>query len=113
VPATAVTTAPAASTEHGKTEGTLRSHQATFQELDFTQSSLKLAKTPRAKSVLDSGWGLLKMQLQYKGQQARRSRHREKHHASVFQLRLPHGAQGSETACCKDVGLRAIGMTTG
>ena len=35
-------------------------------------SSLKLAKTPMAKSVLDSGWGLLKMQLQYKGQQAGR-----------------------------------------
>ena len=33
-------------------------------------SSLKLAKTPMAKSVLDSGWGLLKMQLRYKGQQA-------------------------------------------
>ena len=27
------------STQHGKTEGTLRSHQATFQELDFTQTS--------------------------------------------------------------------------
>jgi putative transposase len=35
-------------------------------------SSLKLAKTRMAKSVLDSGWGLLKMQLQYKGQQAGR-----------------------------------------
>jgi putative transposase len=36
-------------------------------------SSLKLAKTGMAKSVLDSGWGLLKTQLQYKGQQAGRS----------------------------------------
>jgi putative transposase len=35
-------------------------------------SSLKLAKTRMAKSVLDSGWGLLKMQLRYKGQQAGR-----------------------------------------
>jgi putative transposase len=35
-------------------------------------SSLRLAKTRMAKSVLDSGWGLLKMQLQYKGQQAGR-----------------------------------------
>jgi putative transposase len=35
-------------------------------------SSLKLAKTPMAKSVLDAGWGMLKTQLQYKGQQAGR-----------------------------------------
>jgi IS605 OrfB family transposase len=33
-------------------------------------SSPKLAKTRMAKSVLDSGWGMLKTQLQYKGQQA-------------------------------------------
>jgi putative transposase len=36
-------------------------------------SSLKLAKTRMAKSVLDAGWGTLKAQLQYKGQQAGRS----------------------------------------
>ena len=36
-------------------------------------SSLKLAKTRMAKSVLDAGWGQLKTQLQYKGQQAGRS----------------------------------------
>jgi putative transposase len=36
-------------------------------------SSLKLAKTQMAKSVLDAGWGMLKTQLQYKGQQAGRS----------------------------------------
>jgi IS605 OrfB family transposase len=36
-------------------------------------SSLKLAKTRMAKSVLDAGWGMLKTQLQYKGQQASRS----------------------------------------
>jgi IS605 OrfB family transposase len=35
-------------------------------------SSLKLSRTRMAKSVLDAGWGLLKMQLQYKGQQAGR-----------------------------------------
>ncbi len=35
-------------------------------------SSLKLAKTPMAKAVLDAGWGMLKAQLQYKGQQAGR-----------------------------------------
>ena len=36
-------------------------------------SSLKLVKTRMAKSVLDAGWGMLKTQLQYKGQQAGRS----------------------------------------
>jgi putative transposase len=36
-------------------------------------SSAKLVKTRMAKSVLDSGWGTLKTQLQYKGQQAGRS----------------------------------------
>jgi putative transposase len=35
-------------------------------------SSLKLVKTKMAKSVLDSGWGILKAQLQWKGQQAGR-----------------------------------------
>jgi putative transposase len=35
-------------------------------------SSPKLARTRMAKSVLDSGWGMLRMQLQYKGQQAGR-----------------------------------------
>jgi len=36
-------------------------------------SSLKLAKTRMAKSVLDAGWGILKTQVHYKGQQAGRS----------------------------------------
>ena len=36
-------------------------------------SSLQLARTRMAKSVLDAGWGLLEKQLQYKGQQAGRS----------------------------------------
>jgi IS605 OrfB family transposase len=36
-------------------------------------SSLKLAKTRMAKAVLDSGWGMLKAQLQYKGKHAGRS----------------------------------------
>jgi IS605 OrfB family transposase len=36
-------------------------------------SSVKLAKTRMAKSVLDAGWGKLKTQLHYKGQQAGRS----------------------------------------
>jgi putative transposase len=36
-------------------------------------SSLKLVKTRLAKSVLDAGWGMLKTQLQYKGEHAGRS----------------------------------------
>jgi IS605 OrfB family transposase len=36
-------------------------------------SSLKLVKTRMAKSVLDSGWGLLKQMLLYKGEHAGRS----------------------------------------
>jgi transposase len=35
-------------------------------------SSLRLAKTRMAKSVLDAGWGMLKTQLQYKGEYASR-----------------------------------------
>jgi len=35
-------------------------------------SSLKLVKTPFAKGVLDSGWGMLKRMLQYKGEHAGR-----------------------------------------
>jgi IS605 OrfB family transposase len=35
-------------------------------------SSRRLARTRMAKSVLDAGWAMLKTQLQYKGQQARR-----------------------------------------
>lgn len=36
-------------------------------------SSPKLARTPLAKGVLDSGWGMLKRMLQYKGEHAGRS----------------------------------------
>ena len=36
-------------------------------------SSAKLVKTRKSKSALDAGWGMLKTQLQYKGQQAGRS----------------------------------------
>jgi putative transposase len=36
-------------------------------------SSLKLIKTRMAKSVLDSGWGILRTQLMYKGRWASRS----------------------------------------
>ena len=54
-------------------------HQFTRNIVDRYQSiyigdvsSSKLVKTRMAKSVLDSGWGMLKTQLQYKGQQAGR-----------------------------------------
>ena len=36
-------------------------------------SSVKLARTRMAKAVLDSGWGLLRTQLQVKGEHAGRS----------------------------------------
>lgn len=36
-------------------------------------SSTRLTKTRMAKSVLDAGWGMLRNQLQYKGQQAGRT----------------------------------------
>ena len=46
---------------------------ATYQTINIGDvSSLKLAKTRMAKSVLDAGWGMLKAQLHYKGQQAGR-----------------------------------------
>jgi putative transposase len=45
----------------------------TYQTINIGDvSSLQLAKTRMAKSVLDAGWGMLKTQLQYKGQQAGR-----------------------------------------
>jgi len=46
----------------------------TYQKISVGDvSSLKLAKTRMAKSVLDSGWGLLKRFLQYKGECAGRT----------------------------------------
>ena len=57
-------------------------------------SSLKLAKTRMAKSVLDAGWGMLKTFLQYKGQQAGRCVEivsEKKHNANMQQLQGPHG----------------------
>ena len=46
---------------------------ATYQTINIGDvSSLSLAKTRMAKSVLDAGWGMLKTQLQYKGRQAGR-----------------------------------------
>jgi IS605 OrfB family transposase len=46
---------------------------ATYQTINIGDvSSLSLAKTRMAKSVLNAGWGMLKTQLHYKGQQAGR-----------------------------------------
>ena len=45
-----------------------------YQTIDIGDvSGRKLARTRMAKSVLDSGWGLLKAQLQYKGENAGRN----------------------------------------
>jgi putative transposase len=46
---------------------------STYQTINIGDvNSLSLAKTRMAKSVLDAGWGMLKTQLHYKGQQAGR-----------------------------------------
>ena len=63
-------------------------------------SSLTLAKTRLAKSVLDSGWGMLKAQLQYKGPAAGRSvqivseRHTSVTCSSCGALSGPRGVNG-------------------
>ena len=63
-------------------------------------SSLSHAKTRMAKSVLDSGWGLLKAQLQYKGQWAGRSvrivneSHTSRTCSSCWSLTGPKGVNG-------------------
>jgi IS605 OrfB family transposase len=45
----------------------------TYQNITIGDvNSIRLTKTRMAKSVLDAGWGILKTQLQYKGQQAGR-----------------------------------------
>jgi putative transposase len=45
----------------------------TYQRITIGDvSALQLVKTRMAKAVLDAGWGMLKTQLQYKGQQALR-----------------------------------------
>jgi IS605 OrfB family transposase len=54
-------------------------------------SSLKLAKTKMAKSVLDSGWGMLKNFLDYKSQvgcQVVLSRQRKLHQRHLFFVRI-------------------------
>jgi putative transposase len=60
----------------------------------------RMVKTRMAKSVLDAGWGMLKAQLQYKGQQAGRSvqvvseRNTSRTCSSCGSLSGPHGVNG-------------------
>jgi putative transposase len=72
-------------------------------------SSLNLAQTRMAKSVLDSGWGMLKTQLVYKGQQAGRcvqvvsERDTSRSCSSCGSLSGPHGVNGLRVrrwVCC-------------
>ena len=82
-------------------------HQFSRQIVDQYQkivvgdvSSPRLVKTRMAKSVLDSGWGMLKTMLQYKGQQAGRSvqivseRNTSRTGSSCGSLSGPHGVNG-------------------
>jgi IS605 OrfB family transposase len=55
---------------HKFTTGIVRQYQAIVVG---DVSAPQLAKTRMAKSVLDSGWGMLRTQLQYKGHQAGRT----------------------------------------
>jgi IS605 OrfB family transposase len=63
-------------------------------------SSLPLTQTRMAKSVLDSGWGMLRTQLHYKGQQAGRcvqvvsERNTSRTCSSCGSLTGPHGVNG-------------------
>ncbi len=63
-------------------------------------SSLKLVKTRMAKAVLDCGWGMLKAQLQYKGEHAGRcvqvvsERNTSRTCSSCGSLSGPQGANG-------------------
>lgn len=74
-------------------------------------SSLRLAKTRMAKSVLDSGWGMLKTMLQYKGHQAGcivevvDERYTTQACADCGSLT---GAERAFRSCCKRVDLRGL-----
>ena len=72
-------------------------------------SSTQLVKTRMAKSVLDSGWGMLKTMLQYKGQQAGRivqiasERYTSSSCSSCGSLSGPRGVNGLPVrlwVCC-------------
>ena len=72
-------------------------------------SSLQLVKTRMAKSVLDSGWGMLRVMLQYKGQQAGRivqivsERNTSRTCSSCGSLSGPQGVNGLRVRhwmCC-------------
>ena len=71
-----------------------------YQKIVVGDVSPRLVKTRMAKSVLDSGWGMLKTMLQYKGQQAGRSvqivseRNTSRTCSSCGSLTGPHGVNG-------------------
>jgi IS605 OrfB family transposase len=75
-------------------------------------SSLKLVKTRMAKSVLDSGWGMLKTFLEYKSQQAARTfevvneRHTSVTCSTCGALSGPRGVNGLTVRAwiCRDCG---------
>jgi IS605 OrfB family transposase len=75
-------------------------------------SSTQLVKTRMAKSVLDAGWGMLKVQLQYKCQQAGRSfeivseRNTSRSCSSCGSLSGPRGVNGLRIRrwICRDCG---------
>lgn len=75
-------------------------------------SSPKLARTRMAKSVLDSGWGMLRTQLLYKGQQAGRSvevvneKYTSRACSQCGSLSGPHGLRQLVVRewCCSDCG---------
>ena len=75
-------------------------------------SDAQLVKTRMAKSVLDSGWGMLKTMLQYKGQQAGRTvqisseRYTSRSCSSCGSLSGPRGVNGLRIRrwICRDCG---------
>jgi putative transposase len=71
-------------------------------------SSLRLAKTRMAKSVLDAGWGHAQSAIAVQGpagRQMRSSGQRTKHNANMQQLRISNGTHRSGHARCKDLGV--------
>jgi transposase len=77
-------------------------------------SSLKLVKTRMAKSVLDSGWGMLKRMLQYKGAYAGRSVAvvNERNTTRVCSsCSAPTGPSGLRQLAVREWSCRACGVT--
>jgi putative transposase len=77
-------------------------------------SSLKLVKTRMAKSVLDSGWGMLKRFLAYKCEHAARSFEvRDERYTTVTcsNCGSPEWSARSQWADCKILGMRDCGQS--